>query len=48
VYIGETERPLKMRIREHRQVVDKRDMKNANAVYSETFNHYINSSIPLP
>ena len=42
VYIGETGRPLKMRIGEHRRAVEKKDMKNANAVHSEILNHRIN------
>ena len=42
VYIEETGRPLKMRIGEHRQSLDKKDMKNANAVHSEIFNNHIN------
>ena len=31
-----------MRIGEHRRAVEKKDMKNANAVHSEIFNHCIN------
>ena len=31
-----------MRIEEHRQAVEKKDMKNANAVRSEILNHCIN------
>ena len=31
-----------MRIMENRQAVDKRDMKNANVIHSEIFNHRIN------
>ena len=31
-----------MRIGEHRRAVEKKDMKNANAVHSEILNHRIN------
>ena len=40
--IGETGRPLKMRITEHKRAVDQSDMKNANAVHSEEMNLEIN------
>ena len=42
VYTGETGRPLKTRIVEHRRAVDKKDMKNANAVHNDVMNHQIN------
>ena len=42
VYIGETGRPLKIRITKHQRAVEKGDMKNANAVHKDVMNHKIN------
>ena len=42
VYIGETGRPSKTRITEHRRAVNQMDTKNANAVHSDVLNHRIN------
>ena len=42
VYIGETGRPLKMRIAEHVRAVKNGDVKNANTVHEDVMNHKIN------
>ena len=42
VYIGETGRPLKTRITEHKRAVNQMDTKNAYAVHSDVLNHRIN------
>ena len=42
VYIGETRRPLSVRITEHQRAVQKRDKNNANAVHAQIMGHTIN------
>ena len=42
VYIGESKRPLKTRISEHKQAVKRGDEKNGIAVHAHTTNHSIN------
>ena len=42
VYIGETGRPLSVRITEHQCAVQKRDKNNANSVHTEIMGHTIN------
>ena len=42
MYIGETGRPLKMRIAEHVRAVTNGDVQNANTVQEDVMNHKIN------